>query len=189
MAASNKPNGSILGVIGTVAGAIVAAAPAVDAVIKQSRTSEAGDPHIDLPALYDKGFPIKLNDAVELLNGFGLKVITSELSLSDAAVKYKDCFAFQVVGSNPKQKQRVKTGSTVILRYITQEVIDESQRIFTEAENNKENAKLEKAAKREHQKEQAKKAVAITADAAKAKIDKIFKRHKNEEENEELGEF
>lgn len=127
-----------------------------------------------IPPLYDKGFPIKLEEAVESLNVAGLKPIPSELTIKEANAKYKDCFALQVVGSNPGHKQKTPAGTGVIVKYITQEIIDESQRIFDEAERQRLEMKRVKAEKRSQQVEQAQKMVVGISDKAKDRLVKIL---------------
>lgn len=74
-----------------------------------------------------------------MLEDCGLKSSTSKLTIKEANPRYKDCFDSQVIGSNPKQGTVVKIGSTVCLRYIPDEVIIESQKIFDELQRNKKN--------------------------------------------------
>ena len=53
--------------------------------------------------------------------------------MSEADPKYRHCEDTQVIDSNPKKGVRVKVGTTVCLRYITAEVIEESQKIFDDS--------------------------------------------------------
>lgn len=94
---------------------------------------------VNIPPLYSKDSSIELNRAVELLAAFGLKAEPVELYIPDARIDYRDCFNFQVVDSNFMRQQKVVVGSPIIIRYITQEVIDESRRLFYEEERRKEN--------------------------------------------------
>ncbi len=168
-----------------LAAAVVTVVPVVTPLVEKVVEELAGQllPKSELvaiPPLYDKGFPIKLEEAVEALNIAGLKPIPSELTIKEADAKYKDCFAFQVVSSNPKHKQKVPAGTGVIVKYITLEVIDESQRLFDEAEKHKADEKCAKAEKREQQIEQAQKIIVNAAVSAKDGIEKILPHRKHE---------
>lgn len=72
-----------------------------------------------------------MEQAEELLTERGLKVSKSKLRMKEADPKYRDYEDTQVIDSNPKQGVKVKIGTTVCLRYITAEVIEESQRYLT----------------------------------------------------------
>ncbi len=156
----NKANNNLTGIITAVAGAIVALTPVIntvaDKVREKSQEHETEKERVVIPALYDKGFPLDLNQATEMLNDCGFKVVASKLLPREASSKYKDCFDLQVLDSNPKHKQKVQSNAVIHIRYITQDVIDESLRIFLEEEKLKEAAKSEKFAKRHEQKERVK---------------------------------
>lgn len=123
--------------------------------------------HVIIPGLYLKGFPIDLNQAVKLLDDCGLKTVTCKLEIKDANIKYKDCFDFQVITSNPKQGASVKFGSIVYLKYITADVIAESQRLFVESEQIKAEVKEKKATERFERKARAKENIVNAVDMAK----------------------
>ena len=129
---------------------------------------------------YDSGPRLKLDEAVMALTNSGLKAIPSELALKEADPKYKDCFDSQVVGSSLKGKQKAQAGMSVIVKYITQEVIDESQRLFEKAEEQKAIEKRVKAEKRELQVEQAQKIIVDVAVSAKDRFGKILPHRKHE---------
>jgi hypothetical protein len=112
---------------------------------------------VDIPELYSRGLPIKLERAIILLEECKLKV--EPVAIRDANIKYKDCFDLQIVGSKPKHKQKVKPGTLVFLKYVTSEVIEESQKLFDKSEKYKAEVRLEKANKRLEQKEKNKKMV------------------------------
>ena len=174
--ANRKAGGDIVGVVTAVAGLVSVATPIVNDIIEKRKDKDDGNDSVVIPALYDKGFPLKMEQAVELLTNYGLKAMPSMLSLREAHVKYKDCFDGQIVGSKPKSGQKARAGTTVLLRCITQEVIDESQRIFAESEKRKAAVKQEKAAKHSEQMERAKDAVLDTVGKAKSSVEKIALR-------------
>ena len=107
---------------------------------------------IIVPTLYDRNFPLDLASAKKMLEDGGFKVTATKVAMNEASPKYRNCFNDQVVGSKPKQNKKVEVGSPVILKYITQDVIDRSQKIFEEEERNKEEESKRKAIKKEEQK-------------------------------------
>lgn len=184
MAKPKKPNGNIGGTLGLVAGIVGAVTPlAVELIDRIPKKEELGPSEelIFMPELCSKKFPLKLDEAKELLESRGLKALPIEVRLRDASSKYKDCFDFQVVGSDQKPNSKVKPGDTVIVQYVTQKVIDESRRIFEEAEQEKAALKQERAVKRAEQIERAKIVAGGTAAKARAGVEKMIRRDKKKE--------
>jgi hypothetical protein len=184
MAKPKKPNGNIGGTLGLVAGIVGAVTPlAVELIDRIPKKEELGPSEelIFMPELCSKRFPLKLDEAKELLESRGLKALSIEVRLRDACVKYKDCFELQVVGSDRKPNSKLKLGDTVIVQYVTQEVINESRRIFEEAEQQKAALKQERAVKRAEQMERAKVVAGDTAAKAKAGVEKMIRRGKKKE--------
>lgn len=184
MAKPKKPNGNIGGTLGLVAGIVGAVTPLAVELIDRIPKKEELSPSEELifmPELCSKKFPLKLDEAKELLESRGLKALPIEVRLRDACVKYKDCFELQVVGSDRKPNSKLKPGDTVIVQYVTQEVIDESRRIFEEAEKQKAALKQERAVKRAEQMERAKAVAGDTAAKARAGVEKMIRRNKKKE--------
>ena len=184
MAKPKKPNGNIGGTLGLVAGIVGALTPlAVELIDRIPKKEELGPSEelIFMPELCSKKFPLKLDEAKELLESRGLKALSIEVRLRDACVKYKDCFELQVVGSDRKPNSKLKPGDTVIVQYVTQEVINESRRIFEEAEQQKAALKQERAVKRAEQMERAKAVAGDTAAKARAGVEKMIRRDKKKE--------
>lgn len=184
MAKPKKPNGNIGGTLDLVAGIVGAVTPlAVELIDRIPKKEELGPSEelIFMPELCSKKFPLKLDEAKELLESRGLKALSIEVRLRDACVKYKDCFELQVVGSDRKPNSKLKPGDTVIVQYVTQEVINESRRIFEEAEQQKAALKQERAVKRAEQMERAKVVAGDTAAKAKAGVEKMIRRGKKKE--------
>lgn len=184
MAKPKKPNGNIGGTLGLFAGIVGAVTPlAVELIDRIPKKEELGPSEelIFMPELCSKKFPLKLDEAKELLESRGLKALPIEVRLRDASSKYKDCFDFQVVGSDQKPNSKVKPGDTVIVQYVTQKVIDESRRIFEEAEQEKAALKQERAVKRAEQIERAKIVAGGTAAKARAGVEKMIRRDKKKE--------
>ena len=69
----------------------------------------------------------------------------------------------------------------MIVQYVTQKVIDESRRIFEEAEQEKAALKQERAVKRAEQIERAKIVAGGTAAKARAGVEKMIRRDKKKE--------
>lgn len=175
---SNKNISGVIGAIGAVGGLITAVTPLVEKAIDnaQNKPTEKIDTKVTIPELYRKGFPIDLEQAEELLTERGLKVSKSKLRMKEADPKYRDYEDTQVIDSNPKQGVKVKIGTTVCLRYITAEVIEESQKIFDDSVRIKQEAKEQKAAEKQEKKERLKESVSETMDSAKSGLEKIFKK-------------
>ena len=173
---SNKNISGVIGAIGAVGGLITAVTPLVEKAIDnaQNKPTEKMDTKVIIPELYRKGFPIDLEQAEELLTERGLKVSKSKLRMKEADPKYRE--DTQVIDSNPKQGVKVKIGTTVCLRYITAEVIEESQKIFDDSVRIKQEAKEQKAAEKQEKKERLKESVSDTMDSAKSGLEKIFKK-------------
>ena len=185
-AKSNKNISGVIGAIGAVGGLITAITPLVEKAIDnaQNNSVEKKDAKVDIPELYRKGFPIDLEQAEELLTERGLKVSKSKIRMSEADPKYRHCEDTQVIDSNPKQGVRVKVGTTVCLRYITAEVIEESQKIFDDSIRIKQEAKEQKAIEKQEKKERLKEGVSETVNSAKSEIGKIFKKERKNAEIE-----
>ena len=165
MAKANKPNGNISGTLGLVAGIVGSVTPiAVELIDRIPKKEEVGPSEelISMPELCSKKFPLKMEEAKELLESRGLKALAIEVRIRDACVRYKDCFEFQVVGTDRKPNSKVKVGDTVIIQYVTQEVINESRLIFEKVEREKADAKQAKIERRAAQMEKIKTGTAKT---------------------------
>ena len=166
MGRSNKPNPNIGGKLGLVAGIVSAVTPVA----------------IEFIDRIPKKFPLKLCEAKELIEGHGLKALPLEVRIRDAHVRYKDCFDLQVVACNKKANSKLKPGEVVIIQYVTREVIDESLRIFEEAERQKATLKQERADRRAEKWEHIKTHAGDTAVKAKAGVEKIIRRDNKKKE-------
>ena len=170
------------GIGGIIGGALGAAAlnalvPAIEPTInkvvdKVAEEIEKQNDLISVPDTYAKGFPLTINQALDLVSSADLKATACELTIKEADPKYKDCVESQVIASNPPQRKKVKPGSMVFLKYITQDVIDESQRLFDEQEKQKAETKAEKAAKFAEQKKAVIDAGGKTVSGIKSLIEK-----------------
>lgn len=183
MAERKVGGGDIAGIVAAVAGIVSAVTPIVNDAMEKRKDKVGGNELVIIPALYDKSFPLRMEQAMELLSGYGLKAMPSMLTLREARAKYKDCFDGQVIDSKPKSNQKVRPGTTVLIRCISQEVIDESQRLFDEAEKLKATVKQERAAKRSEQIERAKGMVTDAAGLARSGVEKIVHRKNEKKKN------
>ena len=182
---SNKNITGIIGAIGAAGALINAATPLVEKAIDNAQNKpEKIDTKVVIPELYRKGFPINLEQAEELLTECELKVSKSKLRLKEADSKYRNWEDTQIIDASPKQGTKVKIGTTVCLRYITAEVIEESQRIFDNDIRIKREVKEKKTAERKEQKERLKESVSETMDSAKSSLGKIFKKDRKAVEAE-----
>jgi len=142
-----KEAGDIANALVVVGSAFASLEPVITVAAKTVKEKfEERKDLINIPELYSRGFPIKLERGIILLKECNLKV--EPVAVRDANVKYKDCFDLQIIGSKPKHKQKVKPGTIVFLKYVTSEVIEESKKLF-----------LEKTNKRSEQKEKNKRIV------------------------------
>lgn len=141
---NNENSTDVIGVISAIAGLATAVTPllinAIDSA-KNNLSEKTSEEKVKVPEMYHKGFPIDLKQAIKMLEDSGLKCSTSELTVKDANPRYKDCFDSQVIDSSPKQGSLIKIGSTVCLRYIPGEVVEESQRMFDKIQQSKAEAR------------------------------------------------
>ena len=162
---------------GKSAGILTAAVAVIPIVLPKmidlvNRKIEEREKFVPVPTLCSEQFPLTAEQAVERLKNCGLTATLIRASAKDARPKYRNCFNSQVISSEPKSKQKVPPGSSVSVKYITQEVIEESQRLFEENERVKLRQRAEKAAKREMQKDKVKQVTSATLGAAKRTIQK-----------------
>lgn len=116
-----------------------------------SNKIDISDDRAVMPDICSKKFPLMLSEATTLLENRGLKVLPIEVRLKDADPKYKDCLDSQVIASDHKPGEKLKPGDTIIVQYITQEVIDKSRLIYEQTEQVKLEKKQAEADKRAKQ--------------------------------------
>lgn len=138
---------------------------------------------VSVPELYSKGYPITVEQAVEMLESCGLKATLVKTSSPD--IRYRDYFDSQVASSNPKAKQKVERGTNVMVKYVTQEVIEQSQRLFDNSEKCKTEKALEKAMRSSERKEKARHTMSNMLDTVKQGTSKVSNaiRKKKDKEN------
>ena len=133
-------------------------------------------------------FPIDIDTVVSLLRQQGFNTATAELQLKDSDKKYKDCIDNQAVEIIPRQGKKVKIGDLIRVRYITAEVINKSQKMFDDAEQELAKLKEEKMAKKLRRKERIKENVSEVIDMGRHKIGKRFTRENKQNIIEEKGD-
>lgn len=193
MSGEKKPSktaGGIAAGITMAASILPLVKPAIEAARDYvDKTIEERKKLIVVPKLYSSEYRTTSEQAVEILNSLGLKVVLSPTLVADADVMYRNYIDHQVIKSEPKAKQKVEPGTTVRVLYITQEVIDESQRLFTESEKQKAELLYKKSIKRSERKEKTKQVVSDVADTVKRGIEKIPSvLHKKNDDKEEQYE-
>lgn len=129
---------------------------------------------VQIAEVHSSDYHVKLADAKRWLEEDGLKV---EAVVVKPDIAFKDCVDMEIVATNFKLNQKVKPGTRVILKYVTTEVIDASQKIFDEVEKQRMDAeeekvakKLEQAQKRAEQNEKSKLKLSETVSAVKGGI-------------------
>lgn len=171
---SNKNVSGIAAGITMAASVLPLVKPAIDAVRDYAdKTIEERKKLVAVPELYSKEYPLTKEQAVEILDSCGLKATLVKAAISDANVQYRNCFDMQVIKSHPKAKQKVERGSSVLVKYITQEVIDESQKMYELAEKQKTEMQIAKVTKQEERKEKTKQMMTDVMSNARKGIEKI----------------
>jgi len=114
----------------------------VDAGAKAiAKKSEERSAMIEVAEIYSSDYRLKLDDAKRWLEEDGLR---AEAVVVKPDIIYKDCSEFEVVATNYELGKKVKPGTRIILRYVTAEVIANSQELFNKSENEKEGLEQEK---------------------------------------------
>lgn len=181
---SNKNVGGIAAGITMAASVLPLVKPVIDAVRDYADKSiEERKKLVAVPELYSKEYPLTIEQAVAILESCGLKATLIKAAVSDADIKYRTCFDTQVIKSHPKAKQKVERGTSILVKYVTQEVIDESQRLYELSEKHKAEVQEAKLIKQAERKEKTKQAMTDAVDTAKRGIQKIpvFKKKEKEE--------
>lgn len=89
---------------------------------------------VEVPEIHSADYHLKLEDAKRWLEEDGLR---AEPVLARPNINFRGCVDGEVVASNYKAKQRVKPGTRIIVKYVTTEVIEESQRMYDEIQQKK----------------------------------------------------
>lgn len=184
--ASKKSNGGRRSIAPSVLSALTITPAIIKAVEELIDKLPDIPSKVAVPQLCGLGFPLKLDQAITMLTNAGLIAMPSELDIKEADPQYRNCVDSEVVGSNTKPKQKVEAGFTVIVRYVTQDVIDESQKMFEELEGQKAEIKRLKTEKRERHIEQAQKVITDATVSAKDGFGKIIphRKHRNHDSAE-----
>lgn len=149
----------------------------LDYQIKNSK-----DGKITIPDMCQPDFPLDVETVVSLLEDKKFITATVPLRLKDASSKYKDCINNQVVETSPKQGKRVELESIIKVRYITQDVIDASIKIFEDEEKAKSEHKEKKEIEKQEHKDRRKEKVSEIVDKTKITINHVFKKGDSDNE-------
>jgi len=186
---TKNTGGNIAAGVAMAASIVPLVKPAIDAVRDYAdKTIEERKKLVAVPELYSKEYPLSVEQAVEILESCGLKATLVKMSTADANIQYRHCFDSQVIKSHPKSKTKVERGTAVLVKYIPQEVIDESRRMFDISEKHKEEQHLEKSIKRTERKENAKRVVngiISTVQESAKKIPSAFHKSTEKEDHNE----
>jgi hypothetical protein len=161
--------GAAISVAGAVIGLIDTALPVADGIVNRvsNKDETETETYATVPELYKDGFPLDISQAEQMLDEVGLKFMLVPLKTNQAKTDYKDYIVNQVIETNPKSGKKVKTGTVICVKYIPEEVIAESQKIFEDAIHEKEELKFQKQIKKEERTAKTKESVAKLADNAK----------------------
>lgn len=118
-------------VIVAVAGLITTLATPVIDVLKEKFTPNgtSNGELVEIPILTQPDSHIRIDQASTILSGLGLIVTQSELGIGDALPKYRNYRDNQIVDILPGKK-KMPVGSSVVVRYVTQAVIDASKELY-----------------------------------------------------------
>ena len=98
---------------------------------------------VRVPMIYADGYAITKMHAETMLKSAGLTSVLIPAQLKDANPKYKDYCEFQVIDSKPKVNTKVDLETSILVKYITPEVINESKRLYEKQKALAIQAKLE----------------------------------------------
>ena len=149
---------------------------------------------VEVPELYDEDYRVKLDEAKRWLEEDGLRV---ESVVVQPRAEYRDYTDMEVISTNYSMKDKVKPGTRIIVKYITTEVIEESQRLYDESEQIKleeeqqlADKKAAKVEKRQQNRENTVSALKKSASNAVIGTKNAFKKptSKKDESTEDLGE-
>ena len=84
---------------------------------------------VRVPTIYADGYAITKMHAETMLKSAGLTSVFIPAQLKDASPKYKDYCEFQVIDSKPKVNTKVDLETQILVKYITQEVINASKQL------------------------------------------------------------
>lgn len=126
---------------------------------------------IDISAICNKtGHPMTLDEAREYLEKAEIKAIYIPIKVSEADIRYRDCFESQVVDVKPSVK--IAQDDIPQVYYVTRVVIDESQHMYELSEKQKAEVQATKIAKQTERKEKTQQMMTGAVKTAK----QIFKK-------------
>jgi hypothetical protein len=154
----------------------------IDLIFTQlkKQINESKDGFITMPKLYKTNFPLDVDYVALKMKEHGFQVLTSKCMHPD--IKFRNYINNQIIETDPKGGKKVQVGQYITLYYITQEVIDASQKIFEEKEKVKAELKEQKALMKQEHKEHRKEQISIIVDKAKDTVNNVVKKGKHKDE-------
>lgn len=150
-------------------------------------TVDKREKKLDISACSATEHPMAIEEVKEYLEKAEVKAVYIPMKVSEAAPKYRDCFEFQVVDVTPSRK--IARGDILQVYYVTREVIDRSQQLFEESEQQRITTESEKRKKHSEQKEKTRRVVSDVANTVKRGVGKIPSvLHKKNNDKEEHNE-
>lgn len=141
---------------------------------------------IDISACSTTKHPMTIGEVKEYLEKAEVKAVYIPIKLSEADPKYRDCFEMQVVDITPSSK--ITLSDIPQVYYVTREVIDKSQQLFKESEQQRMMTEIEKQKKQLERKEKTMQVVTERLDTVKQGIKKlptVFQKNSEKENHNE----
>lgn len=124
--------------LGVAATAAKYAEPAIEKLIEQALiVIDKYNARITIPSLTVRDAPLNYQQASEALRRCYMNPMPVAMTIENANPMYHNFFNGQFVRTEPAEGNKVDPNSNVYVVYITQEVIDESKRLYQEQENEK----------------------------------------------------
>lgn len=163
-------------------------AQTASSILKLIYDEKKNNTSVSIPKLYSREYQLTIEQAFEILSNYGLKAVAVKTQLKEADIKFKNYFDNQVISTDPKAGQKVKPGDTILVKYITQEVINESQRLFEKSEAEKEQAEFNKLSKKIEQKEKRTQLLSEIINTTKTSIKKLPTTVKKKNNNTSIAD-
>lgn len=177
MADTNKGVDDVIKGVAAIVTGIATLVGAVAKVVHDVATSPKNDNTVEVPQIYSKVNPVNLDQALEALKLAGFKPTVVPIVKPDS--KYRNCIDMEVVSSNPTAGSKAAPGTSIIVNYVTAEIIEKSGLIFAEEQAKKEEHRRERAKKRAETLEKAKSTIGEATEKAKSGLAKVLPKGKD----------
>jgi len=125
---------------------------------------------VEVAEVHSSDYHLKLDEAKRWLEEDGLK---TEAVIVKPDIAFKDCADMEVVGTNFKLGQKVKPGTRIIVKYVTADVIEASQKLYEEGEKQKAEEQQKKTEQAEKNKQKFDNAVSTVQDGLSSGITSV----------------